>query len=377
MTKRNFNVYSKALHHKVGAEGAKAAVTPIYQTSAFEAGSPYFYSRKSNPNCEELEEIISSFEGAKHSLSTTCGMSAISLVLSLLKPGEELAINKHIYGCSYKLFERFCSRYQIGLLVLDLSKEENFQKFSGKTKMAFFETPTNPFLNTIPIEPLARALKKAQPQARVVVDNTWATSYFQKPLKWGADISLHSATKYFSGHSDAMGGFLSTNDQALHESLKAERFYTGSILAPFPAWLIRRSLQTFPLRMRHHQEVTLKMAEFLRQRPEIQKVYYPCVGGQMEGYGGILFCELKDSLKDQYQLLSQSLELFNTGTGMACVTSMIAQPSTGSHASLSPAEQEEMGIQPSLVRLCFGMEEQGDLMADLAAGLDLIQEGRP
>ncbi len=373
MDKKDFSVYSKALHHKVEAPDAKPAVTPLYQTSAFEAGSPYFYSRKNNPNCEELEQVIASFEEGAHCLSLSTGMAAISLTLSYLKPGDQLVINRHLYGCSYKLFERFCARYQVELLVLDLTNPESLKRFSARTRMVFFETPTNPFLFTVPIQAVSRAVKQARPDALVVVDNTWATSFHQKPLKHGADISLYSATKFFSGHSDAMAGFLCVDDNVLYEHLKSERFYTGSILSPFPAWLIRRSLQTFALRMRHHQEITGKMADFLKKRKEITKVYLPELGGQLEGYGGILFCELNESLKDRYQLLSRSLELFNTGTGMACVTSMIAQPSTGSHASLCAQEQEAMGIKPSLVRLCFGLEEERDLMADLANGFEKIQ----
>lgn len=368
----NFSTYSKILHHKVNAVDAKPAVTPIYQNSAFEAGSPYFYSRKNNPNCEELEQIVSSIEDSKHTLSVSCGMSAIALVLSLLKPGDQLVINRLIYGCTYKLFERFCERYNIDLLVVDLCDEASFKKFSGKTKMVFIESPTNPFLRTVAIKPIADAAKKANPEALVVVDNSWATGFFQKPLKHGADISLYSATKYFCGHSDAMGGLVSVDNDALYEYLKAERFYTGTILAPFGAWLIRRSLQTFPMRMRHHQEVTLKMVDFLKGRKEIAKIYYPKLDDQLTGYGGIIFCELNDALADKYTLLSQSLDLFNTGTGMACVTSMIAQPATGSHASLTKEEQEEMGITPALVRLCFGLEEEADLKADLSNALELL-----
>jgi len=371
---KHFSVYSNALHHKVTAADAKPAVTPIYQTSAFEAGSPYFYSRKNNPNCEELEQIISSFEGAKYSLSVSCGMAAISLILSLLKPGDQLVINKAIYGCTYKLFERICSRYNIELLVLDLTDTDSFKQFSAKTKMVFFESPTNPFLYSIPIKSVAEALKDVRHDALVVVDNTWASSFFQKPLQQSADISLHSATKYFCGHSDAMGGLICIDNESLYEHLKAERFYTGIILSPFAAWLIRRSLQTYPMRMRHHQEITLKMVEFLKGRKEIARIYYPKIDEQLKGYGGIIFCELNEKLKDKYVLLSQSLELFNTGTGMACVTSMIAQPATGSHASLTKQEQETMGIKPSLVRLCFGLEEEVDLKADMTMAFEVINK---
>ncbi len=368
----NFSVYSKSLHHKVSPNDAKPAVTPIYQNSAFEAGSPYFYSRKNNPNCEELEQVVSLIEGSKHTLSVSCGMSAIALALSLLKPGDQLVINRLIYGCSYKLFERFCERYNIELLVVDLGDKASFKQFSSKTRMVFIESPTNPFLHTVGIKTISEAVKKSNPDALVVVDNSWATGFFQKPLQHGADISLYSATKYFCGHSDAMGGLLSVDNDPLYEYLKAERFYTGTILAPFGAWLIRRSLQTFPMRMRHHQEVTLKMVEFLKGRKEIAKIYYPQTDGQLTGYGGIIFCELNEALADKYTLFSQSLELFNTGTGMACVTSMIAQPATGSHASLSKQEQEEMGITPALIRLCFGLEEEADLQSDLVNAFEII-----
>ncbi|MBT4791789.1 MAG: PLP-dependent transferase [Halobacteriovoraceae bacterium] len=355
-----------ALHTKTPLEGADPSVTPIFQNSAFENTSPYFYTRKANPNSQEFEEVIKTFEEANHAISVTTGMTAISLVINLLDVGQTLVINKDIYGCSYKLFQRFVKKRKINLVILDLSVNENLVQIPNNADMILFETPTNPFLKTINIEKVSKVAKKDNPKCLIVVDNTWATPLFQKPLKHGADISLYSATKYFSGHSDVMGGIIVTDDTEIAETLREERFYGGAILAPYGAWLLRRSLQTLKLRMQEHQRITQDYVDFLRDIPQVKKIYFPQVDGhQLEAYGGILFFEFSDELIDPYPTFMSTLKLFGTGTGMACVTSMVAQPHSGSHASMNEAEKKEMGITPKLARLCFGFEDPEDIKNDL------------
>jgi cystathionine beta-lyase/cystathionine gamma-synthase len=365
---------TKALRLKVEDNEAFPAVTPIYQASAFQANSPFFYTRKKNPNVVEIEEVIATIEEAKFCIGTSTGMSAISLALQLLQSPGTIILNKDVYGCSFKALQKFSDKYKFDLLITDLALEENLESIPDNVQMVIFETPTNPFLKNIDIQKVSKAIKGKNPEALVVVDNTWATPLFQQPLKWGADISIHSATKYISGHSDVMAGFALTDSEKIYQELQDQRFYYGAILEPFSAWLLRRSMQTFEIRMLAHQDTCLKMKSFLETLPQVKKVYYPKVDGQqLTGYGALLFFELRDDLSDQYIPFRDSLQLFNTGTGMACVTSMVAQPSSGSHASLTECEKTEMGIHPGVVRLSFGLEKYNDLKDDLLQAFKKIE----
>lgn len=368
------NDITKALRHRVG-EDARPSVTPMYLTSGFEAGSPYFYTRKSNPNVVELEQAVATLEHAAHGLAVTTGMTAISLALDLLEPGDTLCVGRDIYGCSYKLFERVSHRRRLTLHVVDLTAEDPV--IPAATRMVFLETPTNPFLKTIDIRRVSQAARRANPKALIVVDNTWATPLFQHPLEHGADLSLHSATKFLAGHADVMGGVVLTDRADLDDELRQARFFTGAILDPHSAWLLRRSLQTLPLRMREHERVTAYMQEFLAARPEVAQVFAPRVDGrQLTGYGGILCFELQSDLAAHYPAFAAELRLFDTGTAMACATSKVAQPYTGSHASMNAEEKAAMGLGPGVVRLCLGFEDPVDLEADLTAAFDALAAAR-
>jgi cystathionine gamma-lyase/homocysteine desulfhydrase len=207
----------------------------------------------------------------------------------------------------------------------------------------------------------------------VVVDNTWATPMFQRPLEHGADISLHSATKFLAGHADVMGGIVLTNRAELDDELRQARFFTGAILDPHSAWLLRRSIQTLPLRMREHERVTTRLHAFLAERPEVARVFAPRVDGQqLTGYGGILCFELQADLAGKYPAFIAHLRLFDSGTAMACVTSKVAQPYSGSHASMNAVEKAAMGLGPGVVRLCLGFEDPADLEADLMAAFAAV-----
>jgi len=239
--------------------------------------------------------------------------------------------------------------------------------------MVIFETPTNPFLKTISIRQVADYLNVLNNNAILVVDNTWATPLFQKPLQQGADISLHSATKYFSGHSDVMGGCIALSDPVIYDQLRTLRFYQGNILAPHSAWLLRRSMQTLEIRLKQQSKTTLKVKAFLENHELVEKVFYPLVDGeQLLDYGALIFFSLKKEYIDSYQNLTENLKLFSTGTGMACVSSMIALPYTGSHSSMNEDEKKNMGLDKTLVRLSIGLEAANDLMADLKTGFSAI-----
>ncbi len=301
-------------------------------------------------------------------------MTAIHLTLALLKPGDHLIVSRLIYGCSFKLFQDFCERYEIALDFADLTDPRSLKSLvKPRTRMIFFETPTNPFLKTIDIAAVAAQVKLRAPSALIVVDNTWATPYFQKPLELGADLCVYSATKFHSGHSDCMGGIISTDRAALADELRRLRFYSGAILDPHSAWLLRRSMQTFALRMAEHERVVLEMKRFLQARKEVAKVYFPRIDRkQLRGYGCILFFELQPRHARRAQKFTRSLKLFEAGTSMACVVSSVARPYMGSHLSLTPEEKSGMGIKKSLVRLCFGFEDIDDLKDDLRQAFQKI-----
>lgn len=365
---------TQALHARVNDIGAHPSVTPIYQCSAFEADSPFFYSRKNNPNVAELEDVVRILEGAAFALAVTCGMTAIYATMEFLRPGDTIVINKHIYGCTFKLIQRVCARLGCHLVVLDLADESEIARMPAHTRMVFFETPTNPFLYTISIRQVSDSVKSHNCDALVVVDNTWASPLFQHPLDHGADISLHSGTKYLGGHSDVMSGVLLTNRKDIYDELSHIRFYGGMVLSPENAWLVRRSIQTLQARMLHQKDVTQEMRDFLTTLPQVARVYYPDIDGhQLTSYGGILFFELREDIVDRYQELAAALQLFGTGTGMACVTSMVAQPYTGSHASMTAEEKQMMGLGKNLVRLCFGLEDIDDLKADVATAFSSFE----
>lgn len=364
---------TKMLHERIDIADTHPVVTPIFQNSAFEAHSPYFYSRKDNPNVVELERVMSVLEESEFAICCSTGMAAIASVLQLLKPGDVLVVNQLIYGCSYKLFQRYCEQFQIDLHFLDLTKEAGILSMPNNVSMVLFESPTNPFVHTLSIQQVATVARSKNPNALVVVDNTWATPLYQQPMKWGADIALYSATKYFSGHSDVMGGVLTTNNAEIHQKLRETRFYQGAVMDPHSAWLLRRSMQTFEIRMKAHAETTVIICDWLEKHPGIAKVYYPNIDGvQLTGYATLLFFDLREDLIDRYTDFIQALKWFDTGTGMACVTSMVARPFTGSHASMSDEEKSEIGLSPQLVRLSIGLESTDDLIADLASAFDVI-----
>lgn len=354
---------TKSLHTRVDTQLALPAATPIYQNSAFEAESEFFYSRKNNPNVQELEDAICILEETKYGIATTTGMSAIALSLSLLKPGQTIVLNKYIYGCTFKLLQWYAEHYGIKLIVEDLSQ---LTAVNHDADFVFFETPTNPFLMTVDVSRVMESYKKANSKCLIVVDNTWGTPLYQKPCSLGADISLHSATKYISGHSDVMGGIILTNNSEISERLRSRRFYVGANLDPHSAWLLRRSLHTLEIRLDKQGKTTKKIAAYLKGKSEVTKVYYPKIDDvQLKNYATLLFFDLKASLVEKYPIFYKSLKIFSTGTGMACVTSMVAQPYTGSHASMDDLEKKEMGLFPNTIRLSFGLENEEDLINDL------------
>jgi cystathionine gamma-lyase/homocysteine desulfhydrase len=363
---------TRSIHQRSDTSNALPAMTPLFQNSAFEFESDYFYTRKNNPNIQEFEDAVKILEECEYGIATNTGMSAINLVLTLLKPGQTIVLNREVYGCTYKLFQWFCENYQLKLIITDLTNPSNIAVHAD---MVFFETPTNPFLLTVEIKRTSESFKKLNPDCLVVVDNTWATPLFQSPCLLGADISLHSATKYLSGHSDVMGGIILTNNSAIHSKLVNMRFLTGANMDPHSAWLLRRSLFTLEARLNQQSKTTIALIEYLKTKQEIKKIYYPAIDKkQLTDYATLIFADISDKLLLRYKDFCNQLKLFSTGTGMACVTSMIAQPFTGSHASMNECEKEEMGLGKNTIRLSFGLEHAEDLIADLEQAFEHVKK---
>jgi cystathionine beta-lyase/cystathionine gamma-synthase len=357
---------------KGNVSNAKPIVTPIYQSSAFHSGDPYFYSRKTNPNFEEVESVLSKMDMAADAVLFSSGMAAISAVLGLLGPGKILTVNRLVYGCSYRLLADYGEQYGVEVRYQDFCDTKLGQPaMDSRTDMVFFETPTNPFLRTVPIAKIAELLHGSKPEGLVVVDNTWATPLFQKPLRHGADVCVYSCSKFFSGHSDLILGAVTTSNVAVAERLRKTRFYQGSVPDPFASWLLRRSLYTLHVRMEQHQRNTGEVVSFLRGHPAVQEVYFPDVDGvQLKGYGGLLFARLKWTSFKAVEHFMQSLKLFEYGTSMAGVTSAVACPYYGSHLSMTTEEKKSIQLENNVVRLSIGLEDTGDLISDLSRALD-------
>lgn len=357
---------TRLIRHKISAQDAKPVSTPIFQTSAFKSGDPYFYTRKSNPNFVEVEELLNELEGGKKAVLLSSGMTAISAALHLLSPGDSLLVNKLIYGCSYRFFNDFCNQFDISVDFVDLLTSDGVSKLDDGPDMVFFETPTNPFLKTINIEEISQRVKRANPKSLVVVDNTWATSLFQKPLKLGADISLHSNSKFNGGHSDLISGLAITNNSELGERIAAYRFYNGCLPDPFSAWLLRRGLQTLGVRLERQIKSTSIIADYLRKNPMVDEVFFPKIDGkQLTNYGGLIFFHLHVKSFDAVKTFMSELELFDEGTSMASVTSAVANPWNGSHLSMNEDEKKSIGLDEFVIRLSFGLEDVDDLIDDI------------
>ena len=364
------------IREKIDFKDAKPVSTPIFQTSAFRSGDQYFYSRKSNPNFVEVERVLASLDNGVRALLYSSGMAAISAVLHLLAPGDRLVVNELIYGCSYRFIADYCSQFDIHITFCDLTDPAVVRTLIGSdTSMVFFETPTNPFLKTVDIRDVVDRVRSVAPDAIVVVDNTWATSLYQKPLIHGADVALYSNSKFFSGHGDIITGTIVARTEHLAARLELWRFYSGTQPDPFAAWLLRRSLQTLAVRMDRHVKTTATVAAHLRKHPLVEEVYLPAVDSeQLTQYGGLLFVRFSFRSAEASSKFVQSLTLFDQGTSMASVASAVAIPYFGSHLSMSPEEKARIGLDPSLIRLSLGLEDPIDLIEDIDNSIRLAAD---
>ncbi|HLJ68423.1 MAG TPA: cystathionine gamma-synthase [Chloroflexota bacterium] len=358
-------------------ETTGAVVTPIYQTSTYaqeDVGvhKGYEYSRTDNPTRRVVEEVIASLEGGKHGLAFASGMAAEATIMQLLDPGDHVVAGDDLYGGTYRLFSRVLARYGLEFSYVDTTDPERVAgAMRPNTRMLWIETPTNPLLKIVDIAAVAEVAHRQE--VIVVADNTFATPYLQQPLALGADVVVHSATKYLGGHSDLVMGALVTSRDDLHERLKFHQNASGGVPGPFDSWLLLRGVKTLALRMERHASNALAVARFLESRPGLRRVLYPGLAShpqhelakrQMASFGGIVTIDLEGG-EPAARVFLKKARLFVTAESLGGVESLADHPAIMTHASLPPEAREAAGITGGLIRLSVGIEDPGDLLADL------------
>jgi len=358
-----------------------AVIVPIYLTSTYQQErigehKGYEYSRTGNPTRAALEESLAALENGKYGLAFASGLAATTTVLSLLKSGDHIIAGDDLYGGTYRLLEQVVKNWGVTTDYVDIDQIGDFETaIQPNTKLIWIETPTNPLLKIIDIAALAKLARKHH--LILVVDNTFASPYFQSPLELGADIVVHSTTKYLGGHSDIIGGAVITSDEELYRALKFYQNAIGAVPSPFDSWLVLRGIKTLAVRMREHEKNALFLAEFLAQHSQVERIYYPGLPSheqhqlakrQMSGFGGMISMELKGNFQDVERFASR-LKLFFLAESLGGVESLLCYPAKMTHGSLPPEERLKRGIKDNLVRLSVGIEHQLDLRADLENAL--------
>jgi O-succinylhomoserine (thiol)-lyase len=373
---------TKAIHEGQQSDPQTGAViVPIYLTSTYEQEAigqhkGYEYSRTGNPTRNALEEALAAIENAKFGLAFASGLAATTTVLNLLKSGDHIVAGDDLYGGTYRLLEKVVKNWGITTTYVDIDRLANFETaIKPNTKLIWVETPTNPLLKIIDIAALANIAR--QHNIILVVDNTFASPYFQRPLELGADIVVHSTTKYLGGHSDIIGGAVVTSNEQLYTELKFYQNAIGAVPSPFDSWLVLRGIKTLAVRMREHEKNALFLAKFLEQHPKIERIYYPglpsheqhqLAKAQMSGFGGMISLELKGGFAEVEKFVSQ-LKLFLLAESLGGVESLVCYPAKMTHGSLPETERYKRGINDNLIRLSVGIEHILDLQADLENAL--------
>lgn len=374
---------TKIIHAGMQPDPSTGAVmVPIYQTSTYVQEAPgkhkgFEYARSQNPTRFALEEAYAQIENGKYGLAFSSGVAATDAVIKLLQPGDEVIAANDMYGGTYRLFSKIFEKFGIKFHYVNMMNVENIKAFiNTNTKLIWAETPTNPLMNIVDIEGLS-AIAKAN-NILLCVDNTFASPYLQNPLNWGADIVMHSATKYLGGHSDVIQGCLVMNDVELRDKLYFIQKSCGAVPGPQDCFLVLRGIKTLHLRMQRHCENGEKIAHWLRQHDAIKKVYWPgfedatnyaIAKKQMRGFGGMISFELKDeSIEAAHKVLS-STHLFSLAESLGGVESLINHPASMTHASIPREERIKNGLSDGLIRLSVGIEDVDDLIEDLNKAL--------
>jgi cystathionine beta-lyase/cystathionine gamma-synthase len=379
MEPRNSGFATRAIHAGQNPDPATGAtIVPIYQTSTYTQQAPgqhkgYEYSRTANPTRTALEECVASLEGARYGLAFASGLAATTATMSILSPGDHVVAGDDLYGGTYRLFDMVLPR-QAGLdfTFADTTDPASVEKaLRPETKLLWLETPTNPMLTLSDVAALSEMAHERD--AVVAVDNTFASPYFQNPLTLGADIVVHSTTKYMGGHSDVIGGAVATSDEGYHEKIKFYQNAAGAVPGPFDSWIVLRGLKTLAVRMRQHEENALAVGRFLQDHPEVETVNYPGLPShpqhelakrQMSGFSGMVSFTLKGRAEAAYAAV-QKTELFHFAESLGGVESLITHPATMTHAAIPKEQREARGVTDGLMRLSVGIEDKDDLIADL------------
>ena len=374
---------TRAIHAGQSADPTTGAtIFPIYQTSTYTQPAlgehrGFEYSRSGNPTRAALETCLASLEGARFGLAFASGLAAENTILSILRPGDHIVAGDDLYGGSYRLFERVYRPMGIDITYVPARETAAYaHALTDHTKYIWVETPTNPLLTLVDLEAVAQVahVKGAQ----LVVDNTFATPYIQRPLELGADVVFHSTTKYINGHSDVIGGALMTNDADLYERYKFHQNAAGGVPGAFDSWLVMRGVKTLAVRMRQHQESAIAIAEFLSEHHKVRAVYYPGLPShpdhalaqrQMSGFGGMVSFDMKGGLAAVKRVVKR-LRIFALAESLGGIESLCCHPASMTHASIPAQLREARGVTDSLLRLSVGIEDVGDLIADLRDALE-------
>ena len=376
---------TKAIHG--GQENIDPAygsvMPPIYQTSTYKQSTPgghkgFEYSRSGNPTRAALEGALASIENGRYGLAFASGLAAIDALLKLFKPGDEIISTNDLYGGSYRLFTGIYEKFGIKFRLVGMQDSDKIGEYvNNNTKMIWVETPTNPMMNIIDIEAVAKISKKHD--LLLAVDNTFATPYLQRPIDLGADIVMHSATKYLGGHSDVIMGSLVVRDQNLAEKLYYIQNASGAVAGPQDSFLVLRGIKTLHLRMQRHCENGESVAKFLKSHPNVQNVYWPgfedhpnheIAKKQMKGYGGMIsFTTAAGTLESAVKVV-EKLKVFTLAESLGGVESLAGHPASMTHASIPQEERTKTGVVDSLIRLSVGVEDEEDLVNDLKQALE-------
>jgi len=375
------------LIHSIPVDELTGAISvPIYQTSTFIQEAPgvnkgYDYARTGNPTRATLEQIIAKLENGSVGVAFSSGLAAIDAVLKLLQSGDEIVAVDDIYGGAFRLFTQVYQKFGIKVTYVDTSKVENvFDAINDKTKLIWLETPTNPTLKISDISAIAKVAKANN--CWLCVDNTFASPALQQPLSLGADIVVHSATKYLGGHSDLIAGLIVAKDKALGDQIKFLQNACGAILSPFDSWLVIRGIETLHLRVKQHCENALKVANYLENHPAVDKVYYPglknhanhdVAAKQAKGFGGIVSFSLKEDTEAAATQFVTSTQLFKLAESLGGVKSLVSHPASMTHKTIPTERRRSAGVVDSLIRLSVGLEEVEDLINDIEFALSSIR----
>lgn len=378
---------TKVIHGGQHHEPATGAVNvPVFLTSTFAQKSPgqllsgYEYSRGANPTRQALEDSLASIENGARGLAFGSGLAAIDCVLKLLNPGDEVIAVDDLYGGSYRMFTRLFEKYQLKFTFIGFDNVEELESvITDKTKLIWLETPTNPLMKLVDIKMVADTVKGKD--ILVAVDNTFATPYIQKPLDLGADIVMHSATKYLGGHSDVIAGALIAKDAELGEKLHFIQFASGGILGPHDSYLVLRGIKTLALRMQRHSDNGFEIAKFLENHSLVEKIYYPGLSShpqydlatrQMTEFGGMVSFTFKSGKKEDAIKFLENIKVFTLAESLGGVESLANLPAMMTHASIPEDKRAVLGITDDLVRLSVGIEDAEDLIADLEQAFNAI-----